>query len=115
MLVYIDAIKHQRDIHSFPELLYTAQLCQLAVEQKAEVDSMLEVFQNKQKELESDEHLILKGEKRKAVLKGEIPTPKTASEEENSEIYFEDDTDVEHISSDSEDIPREVRMYVDIA
>ena len=104
ILVYIS----RRDTHSFSELLHTTQLCQLAVEKKAEVDSMLEVLQTKQKELQSDEHLysILKGKRRKAV-------PKGASENKKSEINLKDDTDTELCSSDSEEVPREVcRHYM---
>ena len=72
---------------------------------------MLEVLQTKQKELESAEHLytILKGKKHKAVTKGEITTMKTereASEKKKSEIYLEEDTDIEFISSDSEEVPQ---------
>ena len=130
ILVYIGTIKHPRDIHSFPELLHTFQLCQLAVEKKAEVDSMLEVLQTKQNELQSHQHLywMLKGKKHKAIPKEEFATPKTASkketwdtdtttekenwdtasEKENSEIYIEDDTDIDLISSASENIPQKV-------
>ena len=100
----IGTFKHRRDTHSFPELLLTTQLCQLTVEKKAEVDSMLEVLQTKQKELQSGEYLysILKGKKRKAVLEA-------ASEKKKSEInLIKDATDSELGSSDSEEAPQKV-------